>query len=154
MTASVQPVAERFFAKVEKTDDCWLWTGGLFRGREHGQFKVDKKNWQAHRYSYTMHAGPIPAGMLVFHRCDNQRCVNPAHLFLGTVHDIDGDMIEKGRQRRAGYAAAPVQARKSRPVNAHDDVIFEAEMLRPLPRHTALYRKLYGPGTEPKLYRP
>jgi len=52
----------------------------------------------AHRFSWEMHNGPIPNGMMVCHRCDNSRCVRPDHLFLGSAQDNVNDMIGKGRQ--------------------------------------------------------
>lgn len=87
----------RFFLKVAfGVADCWFWVGarhrlgyGLFNGRK------------AHRASWEIHCGAIPAGMSVLHRCDVRNCVNPAHLFLGTQADNMRDMVAKGRHRSA-----------------------------------------------------
>lgn len=72
---------ERFWAKVEKTDTCWLWTGGTQRG--YGAFN----NWpkagmaRAHRLAYEWLIGPIPDGLHIDHVvCGIRICVNPAHM--------------------------------------------------------------------------
>src|SRR3954468_18429534 len=77
--------AERFWAKVEKTAECWNWTGytlssgyGRFRGRRAGNDTASKV--LAHRFSYELLIGPIPPGLVLDHLCRNTSCVNPAHL--------------------------------------------------------------------------
>jgi len=86
----------RFWTKVNKTDTCWEWTAFLDKGG-YGTFKIDRKNQRAHRISYTLHKGDIPPGQVVMHMCDNPKCVNPAHLTLGTLADNNRDMKSKGR---------------------------------------------------------
>lgn len=93
---------DRFIEKVEKTDSCWNWTAGKYRGG-YGQFRrlVDGK-WtmaKTHRYSYEYFKGEIPKGYLICHKCDNPSCVNPEHLFAGTTKDNVRDCIEKGRKK-------------------------------------------------------
>jgi hypothetical protein len=93
------PVMERFMSKVEKTDSCWLWTGHIDKTKR-GLFCLYGKRHQSSRASYLLHKGDIPAGLYVCHTCDNPRCVNPKHLFLGTHLDNMRDCKEKGRQAR------------------------------------------------------
>ena len=105
MARPATPAQTRFWAAVEKHDGCWRWAGVImangygrfFRCREGGKVKYVP----AHRYSWELHYGPVPAGMQVCHRCDNPCCVNPAHLFLGTHADSMADRNQKGRQARA-----------------------------------------------------
>lgn len=70
---------ERFWAKVEKTDTCWLWTACTFRGG-YGSFWFDGKLVRAHRFAYELLISPIPRGLQLDHLCRVRACVNPVHL--------------------------------------------------------------------------
>lgn len=90
---------DRFWARVQKSSDgCWLFTGAVCNRAGHLHIaREDGSRALAHRFSYELHFGPIPAGQVVMHRCDVPRCVNPDHLTLGTQRDNIHDAIAKGR---------------------------------------------------------
>lgn len=91
---------ERFWEKVDKSggpDACWVWTRSL-NSQGYGQIRKDGKVILAHRLSWELYKGPIPKGLCVLHHCDNTLCVNPDHLFTGTLFDNTQDMIAKGRR--------------------------------------------------------
>lgn len=96
------PPMERFWRFVDKDGHagCWYFICGRRNGAGHGKFQPGGKGSsgvQAHRWLYAQINGPIPAGLVVMHSCDNMRCVNPDHLSLGTPKENTQDMIRKGR---------------------------------------------------------
>lgn len=93
---------KRFWSKVQKTESCWNWTASTKTGTGYGQisWNSDGDMIKAHRASYILHFGSFPEKLLVCHKCDNQRCVNPQHLFLGTSKDNHRDRNSKNRQAK------------------------------------------------------
>ena len=94
-------IAERFWSYVDTgrgVDSCWLWTGRCYASG-YGQFYVDRVSKQryAHRIAWELANGPIPTGRLVCHTCDVRTCVNPAHMWLGSIADNIKDMWSKRR---------------------------------------------------------
>lgn len=71
--------SERFWAKVQVTESCWVWTAAM-DGHGYGAFWYQRKVAKAYRAAYEMFVGPVPEGMQLDHLCRNRACVNPAHL--------------------------------------------------------------------------
>ena len=92
---------EEFWAKVDKSDGCWEWRGGhLFRRPgvpSYGSLNWRGVNTPAHRVAWMLTNGPIPAGLWCLHHCDNQGCVRPDHLYLGTHKDNTRDAVMRKR---------------------------------------------------------
>lgn len=93
-------LAERFWRKVKKTDYCWEWIGGK-SSKGYGVIQeggAGSKSLAAHRLSFELSNGPIPAGLNILHSCDNPRCVNPDHLRAGPQSDNIAEAYEKKRK--------------------------------------------------------
>lgn len=93
---------DRFWALVcsRQAGSCWNWDGCLSKSG-YGQFNYYKTS-SAHRISWIMHYGPIPPGKLVLHKCDNKRCVNPMHLYLGNHSRNMLDWVDRSPNARKG----------------------------------------------------
>lgn len=95
-------IINRFWDKVALTEDynlCWIWQAGCSE-RGYGRYHIIDRDFAAHRIAYVLHYKKDPLEFGVLHSCDNPRCVNPKHLFLGTNNDNVQDKVKKGRQAR------------------------------------------------------
>lgn len=100
---SVRDPIKHFWKSIDikDADSCWNWKRAL-TSAGYGHFSVKGKLTLAHRFSYELAYGNIPAKLEVLHSCDNPRCVNPRHLSLGTHLDNMKDMVKKGRAHKTG----------------------------------------------------
>lgn len=105
------PDINRFFEYVNKTETCWEWLGYL-DGRGYARLSIGRTATLGHVLSYLLHNGPIPSGLHVCHSCDNPKCVNPNHLWLGTHQQNMEDRNKKGRCGNSGRHGEDVPTAK------------------------------------------
>ena len=106
------PFHEKVMARtvVDEETGCWVWQGSCgFNGYGRLRYGPGRKPATCHRIIYEHHFGPIPKGMVVMHKCDNRRCVNPDHLHGATQGDNMRDMHKKGRATRSVLTEAEVR---------------------------------------------
>lgn len=99
----------RFFSKVDITNnwECWNWIRHIDTVG-YGRFYIDGINDLAHRISFIIHYGEIQQNMQILHNCDNRKCVNPNHLFIGTNLDNVNDRVVKNRSYRPKGELSPL----------------------------------------------
>ena len=123
-----QDIINRFWSKVIKLNTgncCWEWTAGL-TSNGYGQFFYNNIHINAHRFAWEYFYGTIPNDKIICHHCDNRKCCNPSHLFLGTNKDNTQDMINKNKLK-GGWAPGSEHANTNL---TEEDVIQIKQMLQ------------------------
>lgn len=125
--------ATRFWAKVDRSGDCRIWTAARKQPEGYGFFKLNRRMAYAHRVSWSLANGQeIPPGMFVCHRCDNPPCVRPEHLFLGSNSDNLQDASRKGRTANGERNGKYTQPKRTPRGEAHGRAKLTADQVRHL----------------------
>lgn len=108
----IREPAERLWAKIQKVDGCWLWTGHIDR-LGYGRVRIGGKNGvtgTAHRFMYELLVGPVPDGLTLDHLCRNRACCNPSHL----------DPVTQRENVLRGAGIAARRARQTHCIHGHE----------------------------------
>lgn len=140
------PLAGRVIKHIDFAgqNGCWIWTGYILP-EGYGQFNsADKaERDRAHRAAFKSFVGPIPPGAHVLHKCNNKRCVNPKHLYLGTDKDNCRDRINAGTQRLIKGRLSDEEVRFIRTTNLTQKELGANFQLSPSTISLIRQRKLY-----------
>ena len=100
MAYNTLSLAEKISTKAIQVGECLIWQGQKDK-RGYGFLRLEGHLQRAHRIAFELRHGPITAGMVILHTCDNPSCVNPDHLSMGTQLANVRDMLSKGRANKA-----------------------------------------------------
>lgn len=90
--------SERFWSKIDKSGECWVWKGRRTPDG-YGLFSIGKKAIYAHRFALEESGVSLSGGKRALHHCDNPPCVRPSHLYAGTQSQNMLDAYRRGRRR-------------------------------------------------------
>jgi hypothetical protein len=106
------PRVGEILKKTNKVGECLVWTGPTFKKPDNPLWQYpmiqhEGKCWRGNRLVWTLINGPIPKGLFINHRCDNNLCINPDHLYCGDQFDNMRDTYTRGRARNAKVNTCP-----------------------------------------------
>ena len=134
----MQNIRKRILTSIDVVNGCWLWTKAT-KGFGYGYLTIGsrtnktRRTITAHRASYIAFKGEITDGLCVLHICDNPKCCNPEHLYLGTKKQNSRDMVCRDRQNHV------FGEKVGNSILSENDVI---EIIRERATNGTSYRKL------------
>ena len=128
---TVLPIGKRLkaYSHVDPATGCWLWLRSK-NSQGYGSIRFQGRTWVAHRCSFSTFRGPIPSELCVLHRCDVPACINPDHLFLGTLGDNNRDRSAKGRDAKGDRNGSRLHPESRPRGDRHYFKLFPEKVLR------------------------